>query len=79
MKILPENILIPRIGALRLTLYFGFSSSQSDWDNPIKPFQDVLQKKYGFNDNRIFEAHVYKELVKKGDEYIRFKIEKMKI
>jgi Holliday junction resolvase RusA-like endonuclease len=34
---------------------FGFSSASSDLDNPIKPLQDILQKKYGFNDKDIFE------------------------
>lgn len=53
---------------------FGFSSSTSDWDNPVKPFQDALQKKYGFNDKQIMRAVVHKKLVKKGHEYIGFKI-----
>ena len=59
-------------GALCIYLEFGFSNSASDWDNPIKPFQDVLQKKYGFNDSRIVEAHVKKVKVKKGQEYIEW-------
>ena len=59
-------------GDLMLTLEFGFSNSGSDWDNPIKPFQDVLQKKYGFNDSRVVEAHVKKVKVKKGFEYIEW-------
>jgi len=59
-------------GDLRLELVFGFSSKGSDWDNPIKPFQDILSKKYGFNDNRIIEAHVKKTKVKKGHEYIEW-------
>ena len=40
-------------GQLQIYLEWGFSSSASDWDNPIKAFQDCLQKKYGFNDNKI--------------------------
>ena len=32
-------------GDLMLKLTFGFSSKGSDWDNPIKPFQDILSKK----------------------------------
>jgi Holliday junction resolvase RusA-like endonuclease len=47
-------------------------SMASDYDNPIKIFQDVLCKKYGFNDNRIFAAHQYKILVPKGEEFIKF-------
>ena len=74
MLILPRNLVIPE-GDLSLTCWFGFSSRGSDWDNPIKPFQDILQKKYKFNDSRIYEGHVYKKIVKKGEEYIRFKLE----
>ena len=53
---------------------FGLSSSLADWDNPIKPAQDILQKKYGFNDKDIFEARVRKVKVEKGAEYILFEI-----
>ena len=70
--------MLPKIqipdGDLELFLEWGFSSSGSDWDNPIKPFVDILQKKYGFNDNRIQIAHVKKTKVKKGEEYITFEI-----
>ncbi len=61
-------------GKLELFLEWGFSSAGSDFDNPIKPFTDCLQKKYGFNDNRVYEAHIKKVSVKKGDEYIKFEI-----
>ncbi|MEZ7496446.1 hypothetical protein QO206_13185 [Leeuwenhoekiella aequorea] len=53
---------------------FGFSNASSDWDNPIKPLQDVLQKKYGFNDKDVFKAIVSKEKVSKGKDYLKFKI-----
>lgn len=59
----------------RISFEFGFSSSLNDWDNPIKPLQDILQKKYNFNDKEVFSAMVSKELVKKGQEYFRVKIE----
>tara|TARA_R110000772_G_scaffold29709_1_gene74116 strand:- start:445 stop:774 length:330 start_codon:yes stop_codon:yes gene_type:complete len=61
-------------GKLEITIIFGFSSSASDWDNPIKPFQDILQKRYGFNDSRVYKATVIKEIVKKGQEFIEFDI-----
>mgnify|MGYP003404518404 CR=1 FL=1 len=54
---------------------FGFSSSASDWDNPIKPLQDILAKRYGFNDKLIKRGIVDVEDVKKGYEFIEFKIE----
>lgn len=54
---------------------FGVSSPLCDWDNPIKPMQDVLQKKYGFDDRDIHVAMVRKVLVPKGEEYVAFKFE----
>ncbi len=54
---------------------FGFSSASSDLDNPIKPLQDILQKKYGFDDKNIFEMVAKRVKVKKGEEYLVFKIE----
>lgn len=53
---------------------FGLSSKVADWDNPIKPLQDILQKKYGFDDKDIFRAVVEKEIVSKGQEYVEFEI-----
>lgn len=53
---------------------FGFSSSMSDWDNPVKPTQDILSKKYGFNDKMIRRAVIETEIVAKGKEFIEFEI-----
>lgn len=53
---------------------FGFSNFASDWDNPIKPLQDVLQKKYGFNDKNVTRAVIDKVKVSKGEEYFKFAI-----
>ena len=58
---------------------FGFSNPLADFDNPCKPLGDILQKKYGFNDKEIYEAHIRKVLVKKGCEYVRVKIEHMNV
>lgn len=72
--------LLPRMeipdGPLCICFEFGFSSLASDWDNPVKPLQDILQKKYGFDDKRIIRAEVSKVLVKKGNEYLKFEIRK---
>lgn len=54
---------------------FGFSSKGSDIDNPVKPLQDILSKKYGFNDNLIYRIVIDRVNVKKGEEYLKFKIE----
>lgn len=58
----------------KLHLTFGVSNMQSDWDNPIKPFVDILQKRYGFNDRDIYQGIVNKVKVKKGEEYINFSL-----
>ena len=54
-----------------ITFEFGFSSKLSDWDNPVKPLQDILQKKYNFDDKNIYKAIVEKKLVEKGKEYFK--------
>lgn len=57
----------------RLEIEFGMSKL-SDIDNPLKPFLDVLQKKYLINDRDVLELTVKKTLVKKELEFIDFKI-----
>lgn len=57
-----------------LKLKFGFSSNASDWDNCIKPLQDCLAKKYGFNDKLIRRGVVETEITKKGEEFFEFEI-----
>ena len=42
--------------------------------NPVKPLQDILQKKYDFDDRRIMKAEVIKKVVKRGDGYFNFEI-----
>lgn len=72
-------ILLPKIKVgndpLSIELEFGFSNAASDIDNPVKPVLDIMQKKYGFNDKQVVEMRLIKKKVKKGSEYIRFKIE----
>ena len=76
LLILPKGVVIPE-GDLNISLEFGLSNFKlSDWDNPIKPFVDILQKKYDFNDSRIINGRVSKVKVKKGEEYINFEITK---
>lgn len=72
LTILPK-LTIPD-GNLELTLRFAFSSKASDIDNPIKCFVDCLQKKYNFNDSRIYKMTIEKVIVKKGEEFILFEI-----
>lgn len=62
---------------LEVSLVVGMSNMASDIDNVVKPFIDVLQKKYKFNDKYIFRLIVEKKLVVKGAEFIEFYIKKM--
>lgn len=61
-------------GKLAINVTFGFSSASCDIDNGLKPFIDILQIKYGFNDSRIYRLEVNKVVVKKGKEFIDFEI-----
>lgn len=74
-------LLLPKMevpdGYLELYLKFGFSSANSDFDNPVKLFVDCMQKKYGFNDKMIKRAVVEVEKVKKGKEFIEFNIKEL--
>lgn len=38
-----------------IVIEYGFHTSQSDIDNPTKPLLDILQKRYGFDDSRIYQ------------------------
>jgi len=66
-------LLVPD-GKLQLNLQLGFSNRGSDLDNPVKMIQDVLSKKYGFNDNLIYRIVLDKVIVKKGKEFIKFEL-----
>jgi len=74
LLILPKTILIEDEKNIKLAIEFGFSSKASDIDNCCKSFIDCLVKKYKVDDRFIYELHVFKSIVKKGDEYIKFKI-----
>ncbi len=58
----------------KISYEFGFSSKLADIDNPVKPFQDILCKKYKFDDRSINEINIKKIIVPKGKEYIKFQI-----
>lgn len=62
-KILPE-LTIPE-GPLELQVYAYFANKQRDLDNILKPLQDTLQERYGFNDNRIYKISAVKLLCAK--------------
>ena len=64
---------------LSITMEFGFSNKASDIDNPVKPFMDILQKKYGFNDKNVYELILKKRIVPKGGESIAFNIKQVSL
>ena len=71
--LLPK-IIVPK-GKLKVRYIFGVSSKNADGDNLIKCFQDAIADTYRFNDKLIYKWDVEKIDVKKGEEYIKFKIE----
>lgn len=74
MLILLPPLKIDFKALLTIDVVFGYSSTASDIDNGLKPLLDCLQKKYKINDNRIYELNVKKEIVKKGQEFIKLQI-----
>ena len=72
LELLPDKYEIPE-GDLQVRYEFGLNT-MADWDNPVKPLQDILQKKYDFDDRRIMKAEVIKKVVKRGDGYFNFEI-----
>jgi len=78
MRLLPDNLPIPNDKTkLQIYIRWGLSSPLFDWDNGIKPFQDILQKKYNFDDRYIYLAIVEKTIVPRGQEYIYFRVDKL--
>jgi len=54
--------VIPNL--IAIDLHFGFTSKASDLDNPVKMVLDCLQKKYKFNDNKVYELNIRKSITK---------------
>jgi Holliday junction resolvase RusA-like endonuclease len=65
---------IPKDVPLSVSFHWGFSSSASDIDNPLKPTTDIIARTYGFNDKQIHKLSVSKEKVKRGEEFFDFEI-----
>jgi hypothetical protein len=71
--LLPKKIILPE-PFYEIKFVFGLSSTLSDWDNPIKPAQDIIAKKYGFNDKLIRKGSAEIVIVDKGFEFLEFDI-----
>lgn len=72
-RLLPE-IEVPE-GKLTIYIDVYYSNSRSDLDNAFKPFIDILQSNYGFNDSKIYRIVANKFVVKKGEDRIAFRLE----
>ena len=72
LALLPKSE-IPE-GELQLVINFHVYSKLADLDNFLKPFIDILQKKYLFDDKRIKQIIATKKQSIKGQEVIEFKI-----
>lgn len=70
------NIFIPS-WPIRIDYEFWFSNPRADIDNIIKPLQDILQKRYWFDDNRVYEITIKKFIVAKWFEFIKFNLDKI--
>ena len=72
--------MLPRVAVtkgmpLKISFLWGFSNMASDVDNPCKQTMDCMAKRFGFNDRDVMEINLKKQKVKKGEEFIQFKIE----
>ena len=67
------KIDLPEEGELYIFIKIGVSKS-FDLDNCVKPFVDILQRIYKFNDNRLTIINLEKVVVKRGSEFISFQL-----
>ena len=72
--LLPDHDFKQPKTPLELSIVVGVSNLAMDVDNVVKPFLDILQKKYNFNDKYVFRLIVEKVLVVKEQEFIEFYI-----
>lgn len=77
LLLLLDNKELNRKPPYAIFIEFGFSSKLADIDNPLKPFLDILQKKYNINDRDIYELLVKKTIVEKSKEFIKYEIEEV--
>lgn len=68
------NLNLPDKTPLKLELEVGFSNNASDLSNILKPFEDILCKKYGIDDKWNYRIVLDKKIVPKGDDYISFNL-----
>ena len=71
---LPDDFSVPKDEHLFVYIKWGLSNRGNDIDNGCKPFLDLLQRKYDFNDNKVYALLMEKDIVRKGEEYIEFEV-----
>jgi len=76
MLFLLPKIVVPE-GKLQVNMIIGFSNKLADLDNSQKGIIDILQKKYEFNDSRIYGLNLTKVITEKGKEFIKFEIKEL--
>lgn len=65
---------MPNIQNYEIEFVFGLSNSNADYDNPVKPLQDIISKYYEFNDKQIQKGTVTKVKVPRGKEFLAFRV-----
>lgn len=63
---------IPKNTKLCLEIEVGFSNKMSDLSNILKPFEDILCKKYDLDDKWNYKIILNKKIVEKGNDYLKF-------
>jgi Holliday junction resolvase RusA-like endonuclease len=62
---------------LGIDVSFYVSTEMIDLDNCLKSLIDTLEKKYGFNDRRVYTISARKIVVQKGQEKIDYLIRRI--
>jgi Holliday junction resolvase RusA-like endonuclease len=61
---------------VQFTIDAGLSNRGADIDNVIKPLLDTYQGMFEeFNDNKVYQIEITKNIVKKGEEYLTVTVE----
>ena len=76
-NLLPKRKLpkFPKKTKLFAHYRWGFSSSLSDIDNPVKPFEDSLFERMINDDRDVYFTILEKRIVPKKEEYIEFHVD----
>lgn len=74
--LLPHNdeVKFNRNEDVEIMITVGLCNRMQDLDNTAKGLIDIMQAKYNFNDYHIVKLIMEKNIVKSGDEYIKFSI-----